>query len=125
MAPVNAPLFVTEEFALQHARWYGSAVELHERLLAAVAKIMQSARNELFTTAGFALDQHRGVSGGHGLQAACGRRIEAIASDLLEVKFIADLILQVKLLLGQLLSDLRDLLIGECVVDGNGRQPAI
>src|SRR5580704_7011444 len=48
--------FVTEKLAFKKARGNGSAVELDERLGTAVAQLMHGARDQLFATAGFALD---------------------------------------------------------------------
>src|SRR5713101_6174355 len=55
-------LDVTEQLALKQIRGNRRAVQRHEGARAPRADAMDGARNDLFTGAGFAGDQHRGVA---------------------------------------------------------------
>src|SRR5207302_2619373 len=114
----RAPL-VTEQLALEETRRDGRTVELHERPLAALAQLVNGARDELLAGPRFAPDENGRIRRGnrfHLVEHALQRR--GLADDLLEVVLGADLVLQVDLLRRELVLELGDLLERERVVDG-------
>src|SRR5690606_15687393 len=62
--PRERALLVTEELALEKLLRNRRAIDRHERPVAAVRQLVDSARGELLTGARFALDQHRAVVAG-------------------------------------------------------------
>ena len=58
-------LFVAEEFALQKASGYHSTIELYKCLGTPWTALVDGAVYELFTRAGLAVDQYRGISPGN------------------------------------------------------------
>ena len=120
MAPVNAPLLVSEELALEQAGRDRGAVQLDERPRSAAAQVVNRARDELFAGAGFALDEHGRVGGRDDLdllEHVLQRR--AVADDFLEVVLAANFVLEVQLFFVELFLQLGDLPVGEPVLDGN------
>src|SRR5262249_29439739 len=106
-------LLVAEQLALQESRRNGRAIELDEGPLPARAEVVQGAGDEFLARARFAADQHGGVGGGDGLdlfQDATQRG--ALADDLLEVPFRADLFFQVRLFVVQFLHEFLDTVHG-------------
>ena len=120
MAPVKAPLLVSEELALEQACRNGGAVQLHERPRAAAAQIVDGSGDELLARAGFPLDEHGRVGGRDDLHL--GEDVlqwTAGADDLLEVVLAANFVLEIQLLLVELFLELGDLTVGETILDGN------
>src|SRR5439155_17571771 len=105
----RAPL-VTEELTLEEPRRDGRAVDLDEGSLAAAAPVVDGACDQFLPRAGLAEDEHGRVGrrdGLHLLQGVVEER--ALADDLFERVFGADLALEVETLLGEPLRELRDL----------------
>ena len=114
-------LLVAEEFAFQQAGGNGGAVELDEGGLLARTEVVYGARQQFLAGAGFAVDQHGGIGGRHGLQLLEGGfQRAALADDLLEAVVGADLVFEVDLLLLEALIQLFDALVGERVVERDG-----
>ena len=70
--------FVAEQLAFEQRLGQRRAGDRHERLLRAVAGIVDGARDQLLAGAAFALNQHRAAQAGHLLRqlqnvAACAR----------------------------------------------------
>ena len=59
-APVNAPLLVAEQLALEQRLRNAAAVDGHERLAGALPLVVDAARDQLFAGAAFAQDEHGG-----------------------------------------------------------------
>ena len=57
---MNAPGFVAEELALGQRLGQAAAIERHEVLAAALAVVVQAARDQLLAGAGLAVDEHVG-----------------------------------------------------------------
>src|SRR5689334_8421625 len=86
---------MTKQRALDQAIGQGSAIQLDERLVAAIALVVNGAGEELLAGAAFTLQQHRRASGrGHrdGLQNAPND--DTVANDLTLVSELHDLTTQ-------------------------------
>ena len=114
-------LLVAEQFAFQQAGGNGGAVQLDEGALPARAEVVDGARHQFLAGAGFAVDQHGGIGGRHGLHLLeHGLQRAALADDFLEAVVGADLVFQVDLFLRQAGVELFDALVGEGVIERDG-----
>ena len=121
MAPVNAPLLVPEQLALEQPGGDGGAVQLHERPAAAAAQVVDGAGDQLLAGTRLPLDEHGGVGRRDDLdllQHLLQRR--ALADDLLEVVLGPDLLFEVQLLGGQLFLQLGNLPVRQRVLHRDG-----
>ena len=109
---------VAEHLAFQQAGGNGGAVQLDERALPARAQVVDGAREQFLAGAGFAVDQHGGIGGRHGLHLLQnGLQRAALADDLLEAVVGADLVFEVDLLLREPRVQFLDALVGERVLE--------
>src|SRR5208283_2205650 len=113
-------LLVAEQLALQEPRRDGRAVELDKGALAARAQVVKGTGDEFLARARFATNEHRGARWGDGLDLL-EDPAQGVASpdDILEIVLGASLLLQVSLLLGELVPQLRNFLEGQGVIDGH------
>src|ERR1700744_5984204 len=82
---------------------------------------MYSACDEFFAAAGLAVDQHGAVGGRYGFDLRKNvSKYGTVSDDFLEVEFVANLVFEVELFLGELFGQLRDFLIGQGIVDRDG-----
>ena len=120
MAPVKAP------FSWPNSSLSSSPVGIAAQLILTKVrsrrglKLVKCAGDQLLARAGLAANEHRGVGGGDGFDLLQNApQGAALADDLLEVVFGADLFFEVEFLLGQLVFQLADLPVGLCVLDGD------
>ena len=64
-APVNAPLHVAEQLALEQPLRQGGAVDRHEAAVGPLGEAVERAGHQLLAGAGLAQHQHRGLRGRH------------------------------------------------------------
>jgi hypothetical protein len=103
MAPVNAPLFVAEELALDQAGGQGGTVDLDQRLVFASARGMNGPGDELLAGARFAGHEHGRIGWSDRANVIeHGGQGRAAADDLVEIERGLDFFLQVGVLLLQL-----------------------
>src|ERR1700761_6149967 len=82
---------------------------------------MYSSCDEFFDAAGLAVDQHGAVGGRDGFDRRKKvSKYGTVADNFLEVEFVANLVFEVELFLGELFGQLGNLLIGQGVIDGDG-----
>ena len=111
MAPVKAPFSWPNSSLSSRPVGMAAQLSLTKVRLAAAAQVVNGARDQLLAGAGFAENQNRSVGGRHGghlFQHSAENGI--VADDLAEILLGADLILQIQLLFGELVLELRDLL---------------
>ncbi len=113
--------FMTEEFAFEQAGRDSGTIDFDESAFAARTQIVDGASDELFAGAGFAENEHGGVTwrGEFNLtQSALDDR--AFADDLLEIKLAANFFFQIKFFNGEAVLERIDFLEGQSVFDGDG-----
>src|SRR5437899_11673668 len=113
-------LLVAEQLALEQSRRDRGAVQLHERLRASRAQVVDRARDQLLPGPCLAVDQHRRIRGRHGLgipQHTAQHR--ALADDFFEVPLGSHLVPQIDSFLGELVLQAANLAIGQGVVHGD------
>ena len=121
MAPVNAPFSWPKSSLSSKPGGDGGAVQLDEGALAARAQAVNGARQQLLAGSGFALDEHGGVGGRHGLNLAQHvAQAGAFAHDVFKAVLEVDFIFEILLFLGEAIAQFGDLFKGQRVVDGHG-----
>ena len=81
---------------------------------------MHGARDQFLAGAGFAVDQHGGIGGRHGLHLLqhAAQRL-ALADDLFELQLAADFVFEIQLLLRELVLQVGDFAERQRVFDGD------
>ena len=116
-APVNAPLHVAEQLALDEARSNRAAVDLDQRSIRASTAAVHRSCEQFLARPGLAQDEHRGVGRSHAFdipQGADKRR--AVPDDLAEIVLGLNLFLQVQVLRLQPIAQTVQLFVREAVV---------
>src|SRR5581483_224890 len=115
----ESSLFMAEQFAFQHARGNGGAVQLNKAVPLAPAQIMHGTSKYLLAGTGFSEYQDGGIAGSNGFGIDQGPLDGgAFADDFLEVQLGADLLFQIELLLRELVLELRNFLVSARVFEG-------
>src|SRR5689334_19157010 len=113
-------LFMAEHLAFQQAGRNRRTVQLDESARAALAEVVNGAREQLFAGAGFAVNQHRRIGGSYGLYLLQnGPQGAALADDLLKPAVGADFVLEIDLLFFQAGVQFLDAVVGEGVLNGD------
>ena len=111
-APAKRALGVAEELALEQLARDGRAIDADQRPAAALAGVVDGARDQLLAGAGFAGDQHGGVGRRHQLDLAQDLLDRGAApDDAVVIALDADFLLQVGVLELQPLAQTVDLLV--------------
>src|SRR5450631_190219 len=105
---------MTEKFAFEKPSGDGGAVQLYKRAVFAPAAFVDRASDQLFAGSGFAQQKNGGIAWSDGfnhLQNVSQRR--AASDDPLEPHLAADLLFETDLFLGELVFQLRNLIVGQ------------
>src|ERR1700723_3866959 len=111
---------MSEEFALQQARWNRRAFQFYEWVRAAVAEIVNCPSNQFLPRTRVSTNKNSRTRWSHRFDLMQHlSQSGAIANDLFEVHLTAQLPFEVKLLLRELVGEFRDLTIGQRIVNGD------
>ncbi len=111
---------VAEKFGFEKPAGDGGAIDFDESALAARAKIVNGAGDELFAGAGFSGDKDGGSSGSDEFDLREGSfERRAVADNFFEIEFAANFFLEIELFLGKLVIEHVNLFEGQSVFHGD------
>src|SRR5580700_7330433 len=114
-------LFMSKQFTLQQTGRNGSTIQLHKRAIFASAAVVNRAGDQLLACTCLPKQQDCRVAGSdlfNELQNMFQRG--AVSDDVLKVHLAADFFFEIQLLLGKLVFQLRNLVVGQRVFNGDG-----
>src|SRR5579863_3972199 len=110
---------MAEQLALEQPRRNRRTIQLYKGVRLPGTKIVQRSSDQLFSGAGLSINEHGGIGGRHNLDflqdVAKGF---AISDNLFEVKFAANLGLEIDIFLGELILEFGNLPIRERIFNG-------
>src|SRR4029077_8700197 len=116
--------FMSKEFTLEKSGRNRGAVEFYKGPLLTPAALVDGARNQFLSCAGFTEQQYRRVCGSHGLdEIQPPAESRTLSHNSFEVHLATDFVLQIQLFLSQLVLQFGDLAIDQGIFDGDCHLP--
>src|SRR5882762_9699561 len=114
-------LFMSKQFTLQQAGGNGSTIQLHKRAIFASAAVVNGTGDQLLACTCLSKQQDCRVAGSDRFNKFQNMfQRWAVSDDVFKAHLAADFFFEIELLLGELIFELRNLVVGTSIFNGDG-----